>query len=138
MPKSWVEGRGFSMIVTRREDVKCQMSGEITMSCSRLFLLGTILLFLGIQFRIFDSFVLNQRTSNFIHEKFDKKSTASAGTDLYNVSLQSNDDWWMTNNVPQVISSPRKTITPPDWLGWSFVSVGAVLILTCPCFRSST
>ncbi len=83
---------------------------------NHFFLIGLILLFFGIQFRMVDSVVLNGKTSEFIAKRLQKKP-AGTGSDL----------------PPSLLSSPppvsRRTIRPPDWLGWMLVSVGAVFVL---------
>ena len=79
------------------------------------FLIGLVLLFLGIQFRMVESVTLNAKTSEFIA----RRMRSSGGT--------------VTDSVPSLLSSPppasRRTITPPRWLGWCLVSIGSVLVL---------
>ncbi len=96
----------------------------------RLFLIGVILLFLGIQLRVVKSFELNDRASQFVSAKLAK--TPPATTTSY-VSYDSYDD--LLAPKPNNAAPSIQTITPPRWLGWSFISVGTVLILTHPCFR---
>jgi hypothetical protein len=98
--------------------------------CQRLFLIGIVLLGLGIQFRLVKSFELNERASQFVAQRIAKP--AAAATTTY-VSYDPLDDWPASPAPPAVTV---RSITPPRWLGWSFISVGVVLILTCPCFRS--
>ncbi len=80
------------------------------------FMIGLILLFLGIQFRMVESVTLNAKTSEFIARR-----------------LRSGNSGTATDVVPSLLSSPppasRRTITPPNWLGWCLVSAGSVLVL---------
>lgn len=100
----------------------------------RLFLIGVIVLLLGIQFRRVESYTLTAPVSRLVLERMAKaRGGASAlagikgGYDTYSTSVAS---------VPTLNSGGEMSVSPPRWLGFSFVSVGAVLILTCPCFRS--
>lgn len=80
------------------------------------FMLGLIVLFLGIQFRVVESFVLNDKVTRFIQERtaaIKGTSTASVGQYLPSVGP----------------TSAHRTIAPPDWIGWMLMSIGSVLIL---------
>lgn len=79
------------------------------------FLMGLILLFLGLQFRMVESVVLNQPTSTFLAQRLN--------------SPQENATFRLTSLFPGNANSPLRTVTPPRWIGWALVSVGAVLIL---------
>jgi len=79
------------------------------------FMLGLIVLFLGIQFRVVESFELNENVTRFINERTAAvKGTATASVGQF---------------LPSVGPTAHKTITPPDWIGWMLMSVGSVLIL---------
>lgn len=98
---------------------------------NRLFLLGVVLLFLGIQLRLVKSVELNEQASAILEKRFPTQkaetTTSYVGYDAYGDLLLG----------PSPSSGPViRTITPPKWLGFSFISVGVVLVLTCPCFRS--
>jgi hypothetical protein len=72
---------------------------------------GLVLLFVGIQLRLVDSYVLNEATTRVL-------TPQSTGA--------------MTRNNPLLASitpTPRKVIKPPEWLGWALMSVGSVLVL---------
>ncbi|MEX0939687.1 MAG: hypothetical protein WDZ59_17620 [Pirellulales bacterium] len=75
------------------------------------FMIGIIVLLLGIQFRLVDSYVLNEKTTRFLAER----STGAASAQMTLVS----------------ISGPvsRKVVRPPEWMGWALVSIGSVLVL---------
>lgn len=81
----------------------------------KIFAIGVILLFLGIHFRMVESVVLNEHTTQFLAKKFANKDLASArGFGGY-----------MAARAPIA----RKVVTPPKWLGWSLLSVGTVVTL---------
>jgi len=77
------------------------------------FMLGLLLLLLGIQFRNVDSVVLNEKVTRFLAEKLPGSTQAEAT---------------MVGFFPSG-AGPKKVIKPPPWLGWSLVSIGSVLIL---------
>ena len=77
-------------------------------------MIGLVVLALGIQFRMVDSFVLNQKATEIIAKRL-KKPDAVA-----------------TTFVPSFDSAApenRRIVKPPRWLGFMMLSVGAVLIL---------
>lgn len=77
-------------------------------------LVGTILVAMGIQFRMVESFVLNEQTTAMIAKRLNKPDSAA------------------TTFMPVFNSSPpvsSRVITPPRWIGFMMISVGAVLIL---------
>ncbi|MCA9211896.1 MAG: hypothetical protein KDB27_02430 [Planctomycetales bacterium] len=102
------------------------------MSRNRLFVLGVVVLLMGLHFQVVDSFQLNERATAFWNKRFDKQAVQQVADplDTYEVST---GDWF--DNPPAPTAPTKRTITPPDWLAWSLISVGSVLILTCPCFR---
>jgi hypothetical protein len=76
------------------------------------FLAGVVVLLLGIQFRIVDSYVLT--------EQFTRTLNARSETG------------GLLNPVPLIQSATapaRKVIKPPESLGWALISIGSVLIL---------
>ena len=84
---------------------------------NQYFMAGMIVLFLGIQFRLVDTYVLNDETSNFLAKRLNR--TAVASTDTVPLFL----------SAPQTAAFSHREIRPPSWLGWAFLSVGAVLVL---------
>ena len=94
---------------------------------TRIFLAGVVILFFGIQLRSFESFVLNERVSAIINERVAKKQAAAAPDPLQ-------ADFMMLDATPSPLPV-RRTITPPRWLGYSFLSIGAVLVCSCPLCR---
>ena len=92
----------------------------------RLFMIGLIVAMLGIQLRVVDHFILNERVSALVERHAPSQSAARDAEIL--VSYSPYDE-------PLQAVPARRTVRPPEWLGWSLLSVGVVLILTCPIFR---
>lgn len=80
---------------------------------NQFFLLGLVILFLGIEFRIVESFVLNERASKIVAQRAAGAKQVSS----------------LSSFFPSMGSTPRKSIRPPNWLGWALISAGAVLVL---------
>lgn len=76
-------------------------------------LVGLLLFFAGVQFRMVESFTLTERSSRFI--------AAQMGDRQFQPQLQQQSVW------PNGLS--RKVVQPPRWLGLALMSVGSVLAL---------
>ena len=74
---------------------------------------GILLLLFGAQLRLVDSFVLSSDTTRVLAQWSGPSSSSPDGV-LRDIVVQT--------------TSPRKTITPPNWLGWASLSVGIVLV----------
>ena len=85
------------------------------MQRNRYFLLGVLLILLGIQFRVVESFVLNEPTTRVLARVTNNQPMAS------------NDA--MSTFLMQVYPNPRKQVAPPRWLGLALIAVGAVISL---------
>ena len=86
---------------------------------------GIILLLFGLQFLAFDSFVLTENASKVYYEKIERKQDPDIREVNRVVSA--------TTPVPFA----RKTVKHPQWLGWPFVSIGAVLVFQSFVMRRS-
>ena len=75
------------------------------------FLVGLVVLLLGIQVKLVDSYVLNEQTTRVLTQQ----SSAPAAR--------------MVQMVPTGNGVVRKVVTPPVWLGYALMSIGSVLIL---------
>jgi len=84
---------------------------------NQYFLFGLVILFLGIQFRRVDSFVLNERATQFVSQNLQRLKPALAST---------SDKATLLASQPPLA---KHHIDPPAWLGWSLTSLGSVLIL---------
>jgi hypothetical protein len=82
---------------------------------NQYFFAGLLCLLLGAQLRMVESFELTPDFTQFLAER--------TGHPLAGINAA-------TQNVTQSDSPPaKKTCYPPDWLGWSLISLGAVLVL---------
>ncbi len=81
---------------------------------NRYFMFGIILFLLGLQFRIVDSFVLNESSTRVLH-RFVKKANIADSNAATNVYMR--------------VGTPKKNLRPPNWLGFVLLSVGGVMSL---------
>ncbi len=82
---------------------------------NQIFAAGIFFLLLGIQFRFVEQFVLTPHFTRLVVELFSHPlAFADGATEA------------LTNKPPNVGS---KTIRPPEWIGYAFLSLGAVLFL---------
>ena len=82
---------------------------------SQFFFVGLVLLFLGVQFRMIETITLTPEFTRFLAERTEHPAVAAVNT----VDALAGTE----------TSIPPKTFPPPDWLGWSLVSLGSVLVL---------
>ncbi len=81
---------------------------------NQFFMAGMVVFLLGIQLRYVDTFVLNEKTTQFIAQKMQDAQLASADAGVA---------------IAAAAPVAKKAVKPPRWIGWSLVSVGSVLIL---------
>ncbi|MBL9091186.1 MAG: hypothetical protein JNL96_08170 [Planctomycetaceae bacterium] len=79
------------------------------------FIAGVIVLLIGVQLRMVESFVLNEDTTRYLMEQ--------SGDPTHQVVKKT------AEMFPAAGPLPRKTIVPPQWIGWASISLGSVLIL---------
>ena len=84
----------------------------MSMYRNRYFLAGVLLVLLGIQFRMVDSFVLNESATRVL-ARVTKTSVA--------------DNSGMNSLMMSFYPNPRKRVDPPRWLGLSLIAVGAII-----------
>ncbi len=77
---------------------------------NQYFFTGLVLLLLGIQFRMVESYALTPEAAKIVQKVGQSPDVASAA-----------------NPFGQAIVT--KSVSPPDWLGWCLMSIGSVLIL---------
>jgi len=75
---------------------------------------GVVLFLLGLQFRVVDSFVLNENSTRALHRFVQKSSIADSN---------------IATNVYMQVASPKKNLRPPNWLGFVLLTVGGVMSL---------
>lgn len=85
------------------------------MSGRSFFTIGLILVLFGVQLRAVETFVLNQRASDFLEKQ--KKNSAIRSESLFEPAVMT------------VGPVPRKKLTHPRWIGLAFISAGAVMVL---------
>ena len=98
--------------------IRCSSSrNAITMEMTRnrYFLLGILLILLGAQFRMIDSFVLNESTTRALARV--SKETPMASNDP------------IASLIMDVHPSPTKKIVPPRWFSLALIAVGSVVSL---------
>jgi hypothetical protein len=85
---------------------------------NQFFMAGLVVFLLGIQLRLVDTFVLNERATQFLAQRMQQikgNQVASAGD--------------LQTAVAANTYGAKHRLAPPNWLGWALVSVGSVLIL---------
>jgi len=82
---------------------------------NRYFMVGMLVFLLGIQFRMVESFVLNEASTR-VFARF-AKETQLASTD------------YASQMFLDLYPSPKKTVKPPNWLGWALLTSGGVICL---------
>lgn len=100
------------------------------MDAHRLFMLGVVILLLGIQFRVVESFELNETATRIVDRRFPREAMPPLTT--YVTSNPYADSWL---NPPASVPPATRLVTPPRKLAFAFMSVGAVLILISPAYR---
>jgi len=82
---------------------------------NQYFFAGLACLLLGLQFRMIETVELTPEFTQFLAER--------TGHPLASVSAATQT---MTQSEKPMV---KKTVRPPDWLGFAMMSIGAVLIL---------
>ena len=85
----------------------------MSMYRNRYFLAGVLLILVGIQFRMVDSFVLNESASRALSNVTQKVTVAD----------NSGMDTFMSSMLPM----QQKRIEPPRWLGLAMIAVGSIV-----------
>ena len=80
------------------------------------FAVGLILVLLGVQLRAVETFVLNDKATQFVEKRMKSNAIVSDGS--YNASF-----YTMTG------PAAGKQLTHPRWAGLALIAVGAVLLL---------
>jgi hypothetical protein len=85
------------------------------MDRQRWLLFGVLLILLGFQFRMVQSFSLNENATRVLAKVTQQTPMA--------------DSSGMTNVYMNVAPNPSKTITPPRWIGVAMIAIGSVMTL---------
>lgn len=85
---------------------------------NQYFMAGLLIFLLGVQFRTIDTFVLNEKATQFIAQR---------------VQAWKQPQMASANSFPTMIAASgpvaNHRLKPPKSIGWALVSVGSVLIL---------
>lgn len=84
---------------------------------NQVFVAGLILLCLGLEFRLTDSFVLTSKVTKMLAEQTKHPVAAASNT--------------MGSIFGGEATLPPQSLRPPEWIGWALLSAGSVLILHC-------
>jgi len=82
---------------------------------NQYFLIGLVLLLLGLQFRMIDSVLLTPECTKLLAERTGHPVAAAENA--------------MAPLLGAETKLQPKTLQPPDWVGYSLLSLGAVLVL---------
>jgi hypothetical protein len=80
---------------------------------NQYFMIGLVVLLLGLQLRSVETYVLNEKASRFVAERLTPALADANGSGFSSASL----------------STGRRTLKPPLWAGYAVMSIGAVLVL---------
>lgn len=83
---------------------------------NRYFMFGIILFLLGVQFRMVDSFVLNEGSTRALQKIAKQAKVADSNGAAANALMQASP-------------SPKKTFKHPPWLGFILLTAGGVMSL---------
>ncbi len=81
---------------------------------NQFFMFGILVVLLGLQLRLVDRYVLNEKATKFIADM----ANGSSGTGKSLMLFASSG-----------AVAPRLVVRPPEWSGWCLISIGSVLIL---------
>jgi hypothetical protein len=82
---------------------------------NQVLLAGLVVLALGLQLLLVDTYQLTPEFTQFLAEQTDHPVAAVNGAAAA-----------LTNSGEPIA---KKTLQPPDWIGWALISLGSVLIL---------
>jgi hypothetical protein len=88
-----------------------ERKGAVKLNRNHYFLIGLVLLFLGLQFRMVDTVVLNEQVSQVVR----KQSQPASGPSLA--------------FAQRLVTPQNHAVQPPKYIGWVLLSVGGVLVL---------
>ena len=96
---------------------------------TKIMTIGFVLIFLGIQLNLIESYELTPRFSNFLSETGDASFPTSlnepVNTPYYQAAFRSQPKFGSAGVTPGYL----KTITPPKWICWPVLFLGTVVFL---------
>jgi hypothetical protein len=93
----------------------------VKLNRNHYLLIGLVLVFLGLEFRLVDTFVLNEPISRVVR----RQAPSPMGQ-----TLSFAQDW-----MPAPQSMQLHSVQPPKFIGWVLLSVGSVLVLQSLAMR---
>jgi len=84
---------------------------------NQFFMFGVLVLMLGIQFRVVDSYVLNEEATRFLAKRTGAVEETPSQSMIFLTS---------STTGPKLV---KKRVTLPEWTGWCLISIGSVLVL---------
>src|SRR5205823_13661434 len=90
------------------------------MNRNHFFLVGLVLLYVGLQFRFVETFVLNDKSSKFLAQRLGPGESSG----VLNITQATQRIFPVSMSTPST-----RSVTPPDWVGWALLSIGSVLVL---------
>ena len=93
--------------------------------------IGFVLILMGIQLNLVESYELTPRFSNFLSEYNDSEDYSAAAANQQFNSAYYQASFPNPNNQKLTAFSPMavKTVTPPSWICWPVLFFGAVMVL---------
>jgi len=92
--------------------------GAMELNRNQYFLAGLVILLLGIQLRVVEGFVLNERATQVLSQRLQQMRGQQVASTSESATL-----------LATAPPGHMHTIYPPRCLGWSLVSIGSVLVL---------
>lgn len=85
---------------------------------NQFLMAGLVVLMVGLQMRTVDTFVLNEKATQFLAQRMQQWKDAQVAS---------------ANDLPTMMAASgpiaKHRLQPPKWLGFAFMSVGSVLVL---------
>ena len=104
---------------------------SMEMNRNHFLMIGLVVLFLGIQFRRVEKYVLNEEVSRFLNERQGDPAELPTTNATPNPFFSPAQERAPELQVPVA----RRELSPPNWLGWVCVSIGGVLVLQSLAMR---
>lgn len=90
--------------------------GYMELNRNQFLLIGLVLILLGLQLRLVDTYVLNEQSTRFLAKQAGRTEATSM--------------WAMPVSLAtQGELAPRKRVRPPRWIAWALMSAGGVFVL---------
>lgn len=86
------------------------------------FVIGMVLLLFGVQFRMVEAYTLTPEVTQTLEKIRSKTEGESPARTVF---------------IAGAGDAVKKTVAPPDWIGWAAISIGAVIIMHSLTMRAS-